>query len=167
MGAPDPHALRKAALLLHSLPIHARDRIVAKLDRAQASLLEPLLDELRSLGIPPALGEQLQGLAGSRTASGAATKSTTVRERVMQLSAADVATCLKSCAAVTAAQLLRADDWPWRQAALDQMTELRRAEVSRHMRAGTGPLPPAVLTALCERLHSQAQEIGSSKPWTP
>jgi hypothetical protein len=159
MVAPESHALRNAALLLHGLPLQARERIIAKLDPAQAALLEPMLEELRSLGIPPALGEQFQQLAGSRGPSAAAAQAPTVRARVMQLSAADVATGLKSCSAVTAAQLLRADDWPWRQAALDQMTELRRAEIARRMRDDTAPLPPAILNALSERLYSEVQQL--------
>lgn len=143
--------VRQAALLLHGLPREARQRVLARLSDRETARLQPLLKELTELGVAQSLGYQLHELMPEGPPTAGASKVGGV-ERAASLSAVEVERSLQSCAAVTAAAVLRASEWPWKQGVLDRMSDLRRAEVMRHLR-GAGPLlSPAVLAALCARL---------------
>lgn len=164
---------RRAALLLHTLPVATRQRVMAKLDEVEAKRLKPLLKELAQLGVPRALGEQLQQLT-SPAPSGSAlpARALAAPQRLESLSGADVVRALNTCAAVTAGHLLRARQWPWQQDVLDRSSELRRAELLRHIRSDYPALAPAVLTLLCERVcleveRASAEQQPANHPTVP
>lgn len=160
MGGDEPELVRarKAALLLHSLPPTPRRRAMSKLSAAEAAVLTPLLQELTDLGVSPPIGQQLRELVSSASVvqPEAQQHAPTLHERVASLSAESVARAFRSCAPVTAAELLRGGDWPWAQQVLSQLSELRRAEVLRHMRDAAPALAPAAFNRLCERLCHEA-----------
>lgn len=54
--ADDEVALRRAALTLHAMAEPDRDWVLSGLDASQRKILQPLLAELRGLGIPEDLG---------------------------------------------------------------------------------------------------------------
>jgi hypothetical protein len=173
MGGDEPELVRarRAALLLHSLPPAARRRAMSKLSTAEAAILAPLLQELTDLGVSASIGQQLRELISSAPAVPPAAQkhALTLHERVASLSAEGVARAFKSCAPVTAAELLRAGEWPWTQQVLNQLSELRRTEVLRHMRDAAPALAPAALNCLCERLCREAgrQEAGNTADAKP
>jgi hypothetical protein len=150
VAARETAQARQAALLVHGLPPSAQRRILTKLDAAHTARLRPLLAELVRLGVPQALGQQLQ--QGIAVPPASIAPGTAPRERVRSMVAADIVHGLKPCAAVTVAHLLRAEEWPWKQQALACIPEPRRTEVLRHLHQASASLAPAVLTALCERL---------------
>ena len=154
MAAPETLHARKAALLLHSLPALARRQVISKLDAAQATRLQPLLDELNELGISCTLGHQLDNLASS--SADEANGPLSAQQQAMLLTAEDVARCLDACAPTTVAQLLRAAEWPWKEQVLDRMRDTRRTKILDNLRRDLPPLSPMVLHALCERLCSDA-----------
>jgi hypothetical protein len=157
MAAPEMLHARKAALLLHGLPADARDRVLARLSADETARLQPLLEELADLGVPPSLSRELQEITIDRATS-QVPNNMSARQRAESLNGADVARALQDCAPVTMAALLRISEWPWRQAALDSSSELRRAEVQTHMRRDAPTLSSAVAEALCERL---CQEVAA------
>lgn len=164
MAASETMQARQAALLLHGLPPAARRQVIAKLDAHETTRLEPLLDELAGLGVSPAVGLELQAVASQPAAPTPAApianvRELTPRERVEQLNADDVARCLQACSHATAAQLLRAGNWPWKAQVLGLIPEPRRARVLDNVRRESPTLPPAVLSLLCERLLQQAAQL--------
>lgn len=156
--AVEPLRVRQAALLLHGLPPDVRRNVVARLDVAESSMLQPLLVELAEMGIPASLGRQLQQPAVPVVREPGMDAST-AQERVELLSAEDVVARLASCAPVTAALLLQACDWPWKTQVLNSMPDARRAAVLRFMRGDLAPLAPAVFQVLCERLCMDAEHV--------
>ena len=154
MAATDTVQARKAALLLHGLPMTARRQVIAKLAAAETERLRPLLDELAALGVPQSMSRELRKLTSltQRDLSLSAATVPTLQQQVERLKAEDVVRCLQPCAAITAALLLRARAWPWQAQVLGLMPAARRAEVLDCMRNETVVLASAVLNALCTRL---------------
>lgn len=148
MSAADTPRARQAALLLHGLPSAVRQQVIARLGATESARLAPLLKDLAELGIPPSLGESLQGFKESNDARLPAP------QRVERMSAEEVASRLHILSPVMVAKLLRSREWPWEQRVLDRLSDIRRAEV-QYLRRDTPGLAPAVLTALCERLCAQ------------
>lgn len=156
MAGPDTGA-RRAALLLHGLSLPVQRQVLAKLSAGEAARVRPLLDELAKLDIPREIARQFPESVPLRPAGA----TVSLRDRVEQLSAADVERALRPCAPVTVASLLRIEDWPWKKGVLDCMDPVRRAEVVRCMRIDS-PLPaPGVQRKLSELLCAQAEN-----PWT-
>lgn len=164
--AAETWCARQAALLLHGLPGEACDRVLARLGHAEAARLKPLLVELTELDIPRSLGAQWRWLApGSRSAPASTDcAAASVQEQVQALAAGDVAQCLKACAPVTVAALLRAGRWPWQRQVLDGMPEPRRAEIMRILAEDAALAAPAVVNALCARL---CAEVARSRAHLP
>jgi hypothetical protein len=151
---------RQAALLLHGLSPQVRRHVIARLDAAEKSRLEPLLAELVELGVPSSLGRQNDSSLPSALA-GESADSSDPCEGAARLDAERVAQSLQDCAAITVAQLLRCGDWPWKQRVLELMPEMRRAEVRQHLRREASVLAPAVVRGLCEQLCSAAARQAS------
>jgi hypothetical protein len=135
---------RRAALLVHAMPLGDRDWLLGSLAPHHRVELELLLDELRELGIPPdetllheILATQAQAQAPARPASAV--------ERLEQLAPQQVATLaqlLKREPPQLAATLLGLRAWPWAQAL---SAALAPVDVTpRQTRA------PALAQALCE-----------------
>jgi hypothetical protein len=140
MAAREASRARQAALLLHGMPVEARERVLSRLAPPEAARLQPLLRELAQLGA------SRSAVTTPRSAAASA------RERAASLSGALVVQAVSECAPVTVAALLGIADWPWKDELLARCPELRRAEVKQHLRGGAPALPPAAAEALCERL---------------
>ena len=156
---------RQAALLLHGLEPATRKAVLARLGPAETAAVRPLLDELIELGVPSAMGEQLrEKTAASASNVDGAARQLTAKERVARLRPDEVAWCLQQCAVMTAAVLIQATDWPWRDQALDQMTESRRVAL---LTAGRGKVPrltAVALEALCECLCARVILMPAREP---
>ncbi len=159
MSVREKLAERRAALLLHGLPPMQRRSVLAKLDTAESERLQQLLNELARLGFSPDLTRQL-GLTFPTDSPPPSPRG--AQQRVRAMSSTDVARCLEPCAPATVAQFLKSDDWPWKQVALDSMSELRRVDVSRQLGVQSAPLAPAVLQGLCERVCAEAAALADS-----
>jgi hypothetical protein len=158
VAAPESLGARRAALLIHGLPAAVRDGVLARLSGDDTARLQPLLDDLRQIGVPASLSQELQWhLAGLAPLPHGAT----ARQRAASLPGADVARALENCSPATVAALLRIAEWPWTAELLDRCGELRRARIHQHLRHEARAPSPGVAEALCERL---CREIGS--PWT-
>ena len=127
----DPAALplRKAAMFLHSMTEVDRRWMLARLDPAQRSRLDALLDELRALHFPvdPTLvRESLEPAADAGAGprgKGLAGWSASQAEDALLLEPDDVV-----------ALVLRAGEWPWAPALRARLgsTRLRAVEASRY-----------------------------------
>lgn len=146
-------AARQAALLLHGLEPAVRRAVLAKLDKADADRLQPLLSELETMGVSPALGRRLN-------ASVTTSSSSSPEQAVEQLSPDIVVDALRGCAPVAIAHFVRARDWPWKSQVLARFSEPTRGAVADALRRDLPALPPAVVRRLCERLCERAG-------WTP
>lgn len=156
---------RQAALMLHGLPAAAGRQVLARLTPAEQRRLQPLLDELSAMGVPAASAsspaDPSAGAEGieHRAAESSAAPGLSAKERAAALDADVIERCLRPCAAITAARLLQADVWPWRDRVLDLMPQPRRAAVCDAMRGHSVALAPAVLATWCECLCEQAQDL--------
>jgi hypothetical protein len=156
-AARDSDKARQAALLLHGLSPEARREVIAKLDVATASRLEPLLAELTTLGLSPSLGRQLY--AETLVAAESSQSVATPEDQAARLSADEVAHALSACAPTTVALIFRARAWPWRMDVLDRIPNAHREFVIQHLSHEPGAPAPAVTRALCERLCTQAAQV--------
>jgi Mg/Co/Ni transporter MgtE len=143
MDARETPQARRAALLLHSLAVGERRRVLTRLTAAEAAMLGPLLDELKELGVSPSLGRQLQAEAHAPQREAAA------EQTQAALNPEQIARLLESCDALTVSQLLRARSWPWEAQVLESMPSARKSEVLS-MRSELASLGPAAQRALCD-----------------
>jgi hypothetical protein len=155
---------RRAALLLHGLPPNARQQVLANLRDEDRLLLQPLLEELTELGISrvtPASASDCPRESGSHASA---------LERAAGLSPDAAARGLALCGALTAARLIQARSWPWKESLLSHMPEPLRSSVVAGLRHEFSRLPPALLSYLCERLCTEASRLaprasGMGKSW--
>ena len=150
--------LRQAAMLLHSMAEPDRRWMLARVDAAQRTRLQALLDELAALEFPVDPGlirEALAGMADSAEslpqASGVASWTVDQATSVLRDERADVV-----------ALLLRAGDWPWAEGLRVRVgvARLRAIEESRY---ASGPLPPATfLRALIDAARARHDSLAEA-----
>lgn len=156
---------RQAALLLHGLEPATRKAVLARLGPAETAAVVPLLDELVELGVPMALGERFSAnIAAAAANADAARSKLTAKERVARMRPDGVAWCLQHCALVTAAVVIHAADWPWRDETLEQMPESRRFAVLTAVRSKPPRFTPAALEALCACLCARVILMPAREP---
>jgi len=148
MNARETPQARRAALLLHSLAVGERRRVLTRLTAGESAMLAPLLDELKELGVSPSLGRQLQAESHAAQREAAAGQTQAAQTR-LALNPQQIADLLESCDALTVAQLLRARSWPWEAQVLEALPATRRSEVLS-MSSELASLGPAAQSALCE-----------------
>src|SRR5436309_3209527 len=100
MAARETLQARRAALLMHGLPVLARQKVVARLSAAELARLNPLIDELKALGLSRLLGRDLQ-----YAATHASETSVAAHARAARLNVRDVTLALEDCAPAIAACL--------------------------------------------------------------
>jgi hypothetical protein len=149
---------RRAALLVHGLPPNVRRQVFARLGAAESAKLHSLLDELIELGVPPSLGQRV----GDLVSPPADPALPAAQRRTRELDAAVVVTCLERCSPMTVAQLLRAHDWPWKNAVFRSMYQPRRQQVLQCLQCAGPALAPGVLQSLCRQLCRQAVALSGS-----
>jgi len=164
MDAFETIQARKAALLLHSLPPDAARQVLARLSAAESFRLRPLLDEIASMRLPRSVAAEWSNKPMPRDSSQPVAG--TLRERVEQLSASQVAERMAKCAPSTIAHVLRAVEWPWKSQLLGLLSESRRFEVQACLCSSSKVLAPAALDVLYERLCLDAASV-RTKAWMP
>ncbi|MBB6091172.1 hypothetical protein HNQ60_000018 [Povalibacter uvarum] len=161
MSAPEA-ALRRAALLLHSLDARTREQVIARLSPDETELIVPLLQELATLCVSPTLGAQLSSEAENADLRSA-------QQDVEAMDPEIVARCLERCSTSTAAHLMNAASWPWKERVLDFMPSQRRIALQSRLRGRLMPLAPAVMKALCARIVAESRTLPAcarrSDPW--
>jgi hypothetical protein len=181
---------RQAALLLHTLTPADREWLLARLSDAERLALEPLLEELRALGIPadrellgeviPAPGEAATPEAAPGRPAATTGPETTGPEEAAHLRSLERADPVGLAAVLCdepsglIVHLLRMREWPWRQALIEQLGG-RGKEVEellqRAASAGesSGPVPTALqlhlVTAVARRLREAREVRRAWRPW--
>lgn len=158
MGALDA---RQAALLLHGLPAAKQRSVMARLSRAEAARLKPLLAELQLMGLPRSLGTSLRDPVTPPPFE--EPHPPTLERRVANLNAEDVAATLQSCAPGTVALLLRAANWPWKARMLGLLTDSHRIKALSCMQRISRRPAPALLRVLCMRLCEEADRYAERR----
>lgn len=148
-------AERKAALLVHALPMAARGTVLGRLTPIERERLKGLLDELSALGIP-AQQDWLSQVQADVPRAG--------DPDVRCLEAAcvlDVARALADQPADVVAAVVSARSWPWRDAVIDQMPSAQRIRVHAALAGAVRPslATQAVLLSRC----AQAVRDGMSR----
>lgn len=117
-----PDGSRKAALLLHALPVQGRAAVLQALSDEQRDTMHALLAELQSLGIPP----EHDWLA---LVDIAPQGSDDPVEQAMRLDPAQVRQCLASQSPDTVAAFIASHDWAWREAVLRDWPQEQRTRL--------------------------------------
>jgi len=150
MDARETPQARRAALLLHSLPVGERRKVLTRLTATESAMLTALLDELKELGVSPSLGRRLQAEAQAPRGDSQPPQPEAAAEQAQPaLHPQQIARLLETCEALTVAQLLRARSWPWEAQVLESMAPARKSEVLS-MRSELVPLGPSAQRALCD-----------------
>jgi hypothetical protein len=147
---------RQVALLLHGLAEPDRAWMLEQLGASQGQALQPLLTELRELGIPadPALTAQaLQAHVQRRTAAERPPAAVIAEARAAQMQQA-----LAGESVGLLAVLLAAGEWPWRHVFLASLEPARARALNEVLETHRGgpALQQALLRAVAERLDAQS-----------
>lgn len=155
-------AARRAALMVHALGAEDRAWMLAQLPPPQRAALEPLLDELRDLGIP--MDRRTLEQNDEATASPAASLARLEGRQMGQL-----ARMLEQEAPEIARALLDAGEPAWRGTLLKQFAPGFAVRVNRLLpRPAGGPALRAALAAAVERRLPQQQANAKGRPrWWP
>lgn len=109
-----PTGLRSAALVAHAMEPGDRRWLLSRLDPGQRAALQPLLDELTELAIPPDADLVSEALRAQRgTPPGAPRGDDDIVERFSRLSAQTIASVLAKEPRSLADRVLQMRPWPW------------------------------------------------------
>jgi hypothetical protein len=128
MSAPTA-SVKEAALAVHGLSSDDRRKVLARLTDTQRATIEPLLIELRALGVPASVARRTTAPRTRLLAAG--------DEPLMRLSPSDAAAALGTQSPATICAVLNAADWPWRADALSLLEATRRRAVEELLRDAT------------------------------
>jgi len=157
-----PPPLRRAALTLHALSDADRGWLLAALPGTQRAVLQPLLAELRQLGIP----REDAFLAGAQE-HGAPAAAAGNDQWLLELDDVGVtalAGVLQAQPAQFTQALLALRPWPWRAQLLEALGEQTRSAVL----AATLPAPcPRLRAAILQALQPKWQAARDAQPVRP
>lgn len=153
---------RQAALVLHSASDADRDWLMAQLPHEHRAQLQPLLEELKQLGLPrdPALLRNALRTSDAAVAS----KPRTAAERVAAARPQDLARLLAAEPAWLAAQVLAALPVRQRQLVLRQFTAARRGGIGRFFHVAQATPAPAANGLTQAALHEVAARLPTERP---
>ncbi len=151
---------RRAALLLHTVSANDRDWLLAQLSADERRLMDPLLAELRDLGIPIER-ELLAEVAGGGA------------DEVGGLAGADPALVARVLAAEPLdliARVFALGPWSWSGAVLTAMSPVRREQLRDRLTSANRPAGPrslldARLLELVQARVQQSTQASTSLPY--
>lgn len=157
---------RRAALALHGLQEPDRDWILAQLAATERAPLDPLLQELRGLGIAPDAA-MIGPIVAAKGQAPEPAAPQTPRDRIRAASAARIRELLAGEPPAVAASLIAIEPWPWRASLLARMPRRRRAEVSRAIPAAArrGPRFADTLVAALDARLAGGEAPGALRHW--
>lgn len=165
MQAADNLSLRQAALTLHALSLDDRGRVWARLDPARRSLLEPLLTELKDLGVPAGQAWVDVDAPAAKPESEAAPDLDKLVRSARRLRADAVLQALSAQSLDTAACVLAWAPWPWRDAVLRNWSPENRHSLSQRVQErAAASASPFVMATL---LHSLLRDVRALPPARP
>jgi hypothetical protein len=134
-GDDGQHGMRRAALLLHGLHPADRGWLLDRLPQEQRDGLEPLLLELRALGVAPDGAALLDTSALAASQAVPAGAGRPQAERIAATPPARLAELLRDEPPALLAQLLAIRAWPWREAFMAQLPLHVRTRVEDRLAA--------------------------------
>jgi hypothetical protein len=160
MGGSELQGARRAALWLHDLPAEVGREVLKRLRENERSQLEPLLRELKEMGIVPQREREFDRSTVRQLMRDATeTLQPSARELAARLDGRVVARCLESCADGLLTRWLQSAAWVWKETVLEQLEKNRRDSILEGLQAPNVPLAPAVLEVLCSQLCDCAERL--------
>lgn len=160
MNAPGVHPDRRAALVIHGLPLPDQRAVLGRLDEAARTRITPLLRELDELGLPPQPALAKAALASLEPMPGR-------KPSLATASAAQVTRVLSGEPEGLIARVVAADDWPWEQAFLKLQPRSRQRqlrEAVKQLRAERSGHRGALLrAALIGEVESRLESLTSDE----
>jgi hypothetical protein len=152
--------LRRSALALHALHSSDREWMLSRLDARERASIEPLLAELRELGIP-AIGLDVAMPAEEKREDSPAC----ARDVLHGAKPARMARLLRTEPDPIVVRLLAVEDWPWRGEVIRGMPRSRRRRIEAGIAAvkaeGRGASLAAALVESAARRMAPAREGNS------
>lgn len=161
MQAADSQGLRQAALALHALRSEDRARVWSRLDPDKRSSLEPLLTELSELGVPAGRPWPLKGHAPRVATRDAQAELPTLVRQARRLEAGAALQALSTQSLDTAAAILSAQPWPWRDAVVNAWPPESRHSLSQRLQDRSASPSGVGAFAMRALLTALLQEAGS------
>lgn len=164
-------AYKKAALHIHSLNDSDRRWVLGNLPGHQVERLRPMLDELKSLGIPRRqdLVQEADGFDSPASPADpepeqAAQEPPEFFGRLLQAAPEGLQRALMDEAPAVTAAVLLACDWPWHHSVLDAFDESERKTISEVMEQMKGKMTEkashALVRSLAEKLRHLPENPG-------
>jgi hypothetical protein len=143
-------SVRRCALMLHGVSAGDQAWLLERLEEPQRAQVSALLQELRTLGIPPEESAKAQQAAPKPRPKAAAQP----RELVMHASAQQLAIALQGEPAMLVARLIQAGEWKWQGTFIALLAPAKRSEVQGLLDNREVPpkLGEAVVNAVAARL---------------
>lgn len=162
-------AVRRSALVLHTLPFPDRQAVLQHLSAGQRDMLAPLLQELRELGMPADQGLLEQTLAAmpdgmvrhgpdSGAAADARSQPCLHEALLAGLTPEQAAVLLQAQPMELAARLLVSRSWDWAPEALGLLEPSRRRRIEAMSHAGR-ELAPKLSQAVLRYMAGQAAAL--------
>lgn len=118
-----PAGLRQAALLVHGMAASDREWLLSQLDTAQRASLQPLIDELEQLAIPPDAEIVSEAVRLNERRHLALPAAQDLIQRVGRLPADAVVAVLRAEAPLLARRIMSMRCWPWRAAVASALAD--------------------------------------------
>lgn len=165
MQAAENLPLRQAALTLHALSQDELGRVWARLDPDKRAVLDPLLAELRELGVPAGQAwVDVDAHVAKHESEAPADLDKLVRS-ARRLRAETVLQVLSTQSLDTAACVLAWAPWPWRDAVLRNWSPENRHSLSQRVQErGQAASSPFVMTTLLNSLLRDARALPPAQP---
>ena len=120
---------RRAAAALHALPEEDRQWLLGELPESERKILNQLLGELTELGFDAGCTSQPAVTVMSRVGAGNTAGLSSSADIVRNASARELIVLLEHEPSSLIAQVLRIEEWPWKQAFLQGLPHLRRDRI--------------------------------------
>ena len=152
---------RRAAAVLHTLPEEDRQWLLGELPESERNTLNQLLGELKELGFDAGCTAQPVVTFMPRVGAGNTTDFSSAADIVRNAPVRELIALLEHEPSSLIAQVLRIEEWPWKQAFLQGLPHLRRDRIVA-MVDQMPPMGSSMSSCLLDGIAKRLRAVGDS-----